>query len=633
MSELRTPWARLPQPGTVPQPEKKRRWRPFATWRFLRDLPRIRPFIRPYKALTAVVFVVTGLAAVCDLLGPWPLAIVIDTVLRNKPLPSLLGGLQGLSDTTLLIIAVVGGFLLNAAANSLTVIENYVTTKLQQLITLEFRSDLFQHAQRLSLSFHDRTLTGELMYNINTQASAAGQVTVAIPPLIQNFLTVGGMFYIAYRLDPTLALVALSVVPFIYWSASVYMRRIHPQVRYVRGLEKQSLSILQEALAMLRVIIAFGRERYEYERFREQAETAIDARLKVTLRQTLFSVWVDMMTAAGTAIVLFLGARAVMAGTLTAGELIVILGYIASIYKPLQAISGSLATMQNQFVQLQGALEMLDTEPEVKEAHDAVPIERARGEVRFDNVSFSYGERQEALKGISLAAAPGQRIAIVGPTGAGKSTLVSLIPRFYDPQRGKILLDGTDIRTVTIASLRDQISIVLQEPLLFAGSIVDNIAYGRLDATEDEIVEAAKAANAHDFIVQLPAAYETVIGQRGTRLSGGERQRISVARAFLKDAPILILDEPTSSVDSRTEHVILDALERLIVGRTTFMIAHRLSTVRHADLVLVIRDGEIVERGTQDELLAQDGVYHDLWRVQTGQQPARRTARFLRRVR
>jgi ATP-binding cassette subfamily B protein/subfamily B ATP-binding cassette protein MsbA len=630
MSELRTPWARLPQPGEAV--ERERGWRPFRTWAFLRDLPRIRPYLRPYKGLTAVVFVVTGLSALLDLLGPWPLAIVIDTVLRNKPLPSLLGGLEGLSDTTLLVIAVVGGFLLSAAANSLTVVENYVTTKLQQLMTLEFRSELFQHAQRLSLSFHDRTLTGELMYNINTQASAAGQVTVAIPPLIQNFLTVGGMFYIAYRLDPTLALVALSVVPFIYYSASFYMRRIHPQVRYVRGLEKQSLSILQEALAMLRVIIAFGRERYEYRRFREQAETAIDARLKITLRQTFFSVWVDMMTAAGTAVVLFLGARAVMAGTLTAGELIVILGYIASIYKPLQAISGSLATMQNQFVQLQGALEMLDTEPEVKEAHDAVVIDRAGGEIRFENVSFSYAEGTPALKDISLTAAPGQRVAIVGPTGAGKSTLVSLLPRFYDPQRGRIVLGGRDIRTLTIASLRDQISIVLQEPLLFAGSIVDNIAYGRLDAGEQDIVEAAKAANAHDFIVRLPQGYETVIGQRGTRLSGGERQRISVARAFLKDAPILILDEPTSSVDSRTEGVILEALERLIVGRTTFMIAHRLSTVRHADLVLVVLDGEIVERGTQEELLARGGVFHDLWRVQAGRQAhRRRSVSFLRR--
>jgi ATP-binding cassette, subfamily B, bacterial len=630
---LRTPWARLPQPGEAVEHDGERRWRPFRTWAFLRDLPRIRPYLRPYKALTGVVFVVTGLAALADLLGPWPLAIVIDTVLRNKPLPTLLGGLEGLSDTALLVIAVVGGFLLSAAANGLTVVENYVTTKLQQLMTLEFRSELFQHAQRLSLSFHDRTLTGELMYNINTQASAAGQVTVAIPPLVQNFLTVGGMFYISYRLDPTLALVALAVVPFIYYSASFYMRRIHPQVRYVRGLEKQSLSILQEALAMLRVIIAFGRERYEYQRFREQAETAIDARLKITLRQTLFSVWVDMMTAAGTAVVLFLGARAVMAGTLTTGELIVILGYIASIYKPLQAISGSLATMQNQFVQLQGALEMLDTEPDVREAHDAVAIDRARGEIRFEGVSFGYSEGNEALRGISFAAAPGQRIAIVGPTGAGKSTLVSLIPRFYDPQEGRILLDGTDIRTLTIASLRDQVSIVLQEPLLFAGSVVDNIAYGRLDAGQDEIVEAAKAANAHDFIVRLRDGYETVIGQRGTRLSGGERQRISVARAFLKDAPILILDEPTSSVDSRTEGVILDALERLMVGRTTFLIAHRLSTVRHADLILVVLDGEIVERGTQEELLAQQGVFHDLWSVQTGHRPRRRrAASFLRRL-
>jgi ABC-type multidrug transport system fused ATPase/permease subunit len=335
------------------------------------------------------------------------------------------------------------------------------------------------------------------------------------------------------------------------------------------------------------------------------------------VRQTLFSLAVETTTAVGSALVLGLGAYHVLQHRLTVGELLIILSYISSVYKPLEAISSTVGSLQDVFIPLRMAYQLLDTQPDIQDAPDAVDIERARGHVVFENVSFSYTGRRDTLDEISFEARAGQIIAVVGPTGAGKTTLISLLPRFYDTKQGRILLDGKDIRKLTLKSLRQQVSIVLQEPLLFSGTIQDNIRYGRPDASDDEIIEAAKAANAHDFIMKLPQKYATELGERGAKLSGGERQRISVARAFLKDAPILILDEPTSSIDSRTEAVILDALDRHMEGRTTFMIAHRLSTVRRANLILVLDHGRLVEQGSHEELMAMEGLYHRLYTLQT----------------
>lgn len=377
---------------------------------------------------------------------------------------------------------------------------------------------------------------------------------------------------------------------------------------------------------MMRVIIAFGREKLEYNRFRDQTALAVGERVKVTVRQTLFSLVVNFITAIGSALVLGLGAHHVLEakragyppGSLSVGQLTVIIAYIAAVYKPLEQISFTIGSLQDKFVNLKAAFGLLDTPPDITDAPNATDIVRARGGVTFENVHFNYDGRAGTLKNISFEAKPGQVIGIVGPTGAGKSTLVSLIPRYYEPQpgQGRILIDGRDARGLTLKSLRAQISVVLQEPLLFSGTIAENIQYGRLEATQEEIIAAAKAANAHDFIERLPLKYNTILGERGAQVSGGERQRISVARAFLKDAPILILDEPTSSVDSKTEAVILEALERLMVGRTTFMIAHRLSTLKHADQVLVINDGLLAEHGTQDELLAKGGLYKQLYDAQ-----------------
>jgi ATP-binding cassette, subfamily B, bacterial len=367
---------------------------------------------------------------------------------------------------------------------------------------------------------------------------------------------------------------------------------------------------------MLRVIVSFGREPYEFQRFRSQGEEAVDERVKLTVRQTAFTLGVQTATALGTALVLGFGFIKVVHGELAIGYLIVLLSYVSSIYTPLEAISGTAGSLHQDLVQLDASVKLLDEEPEVVEDPFAVDVGRARGRVVFEDVDFAYSSRVLTLRGISFNASPGDTIAIVGPTGAGKTTMASLLIRLYDPSRGRILIDDVDIRKIKLRSLRSQVAVVLQEPLLFSGTIAQNIRYGRLDATMDEIVDAAKSAGAHDFIESLPNGYQTEIGERGAGLSGGERQRICVARAFIKEAPILILDEPTSSIDSKTEQVILDALDDLMVGRTTFMIAHRLSTIRHADRILVLSHGGIVEQGTHDELMERGGLYRKLYEIQ-----------------
>jgi len=411
-------------------------------------------------------------------------------------------------------------------------------------------------------------------------------------------------------------------VPFLYYSVRYYVKHIQQRLDEVKGMEGESLSIIHEAVSMLRVIVAFGREDHEYRRFRDQGERTIHARIKLTVRQTLFSLAVNMITAAGTALVLGYGAFHVLQGALTVGDLLVVMAYIAAIYKPLETISTTVGSLQEVFIALGTAFALLDVQPEIKDVPGAVALERARGRISFEGVHFNYDNRVDTLKNISFEAQAGQVVGVVGPTGAGKTTLVSLIPRFYEVKAGRITLDGADIRQLTLRSLRQQISIVLQEPMLFSCSIADNIRYGRLDATREEVIAAAKAANAHDFIIRLPNKYETEVGERGVKISAGERQRISVARAFLKDAPLLILDEPTSSIDSKTEAIILDALDRLMIGRTTFMIAHRLSTIHKADRLLVMDHGRLVEQGTHEDLLQQRGLYKQLYDMQT-RQPGR----------
>jgi ABC-type multidrug transport system fused ATPase/permease subunit len=576
-------------------------------------------YLRPYTGLAVASTLTTLLYVGAGLLAPWPMKLLVDSVLGNAPLPEFLDRILPLGDKVrMLIVTVSAGFALALASGLLNVLTTYFKTKLEIAMTLDFRSDLFQQAQRLSMAYHDQRRSGMVIYIINSLAGAPGSVMMSGLPVAQNLLMLAGMLWVSYRLNPTLALLSLSVVPFLYYSVGYYSRHIQQRLVNVKGMEGETLSIVHEAVMMLRVIVAFGREDHEHARFREQGRRALDARVDVTVRQTVFSLAVNATTALGTAMVLGYGAYLVLERQLTIGQLLVVVAYIGSVYKPLEAISGTIGVLQDQFVNLQMAFDLMEKEPDIKDTPGATAIEQARGQLRFDHVSFRYDGRAETLIDICFDAEPGQAIAIVGSTGAGKSTLVSLLPRFYDPQQGRILLDGVDTRSLTLKSLRHQISIVLQEPLLFSASIADNIRYGRLDATTEEITAAAQAANAHDFISALPHGYETMLGERGAKLSGGERQRVAVARAFLKNAPILILDEPTSSIDSKTEAVILDALERLMVGRTTFLVAHRLSTLRSVSKIIVLDHGRIVEHGTHDELLAREGLYWQLHHVQIG---------------
>jgi len=588
-------------------------------WRLWSALPRALPYLRPYRKLAVISVLVTLFGAVIALAEPWPLAIMIDNVLAHKSPPFFLKSIFGSHPDRylLLIFAASLGFVITVFGSGLTVLSEYVHTKLDQRMVLDLRSDLFEHAQRLSLTFHDSTLTGQLMSRINIQANALGTILTSFPPLAQSALTLVGMLAIAILIDWQVALISLVAVPFIYYALGLYGTRIVPRVQRVMGLEMRSLSIVHEAMGMLRVIVSFGRESYEHRRFRSQAETAVDARVALTVRQTAFGLAVTAATAAGTGLVLGFGAWHVLQGKITIGELTVLISYIASVYQPLEAISSTMGSLHQQFVYFNASLRLLDTAPEVVEAPEPIRMKRSKGGVSFENVSFAYQSRDETLKDICFEAKPGQRVAVVGPTGAGKTTLISLLVRFYDPKQGRILIDGNDIRQLALKSLRNQIGVVLQEPLLFSGSIATNIQYGRIGAEMDEIVAAAKAANAHDFISELPDGYETAVGERGAQLSGGERQRISIARAFIKNAPILIMDEPTSSIDSRTEGVILDALDELMVGRTSFLIAHRLATIRGADLILVLDHGEVVEQGSHDELIVRDGLYRQLYEAQT----------------
>jgi ATP-binding cassette, subfamily B, bacterial len=604
---------------------RSKRDRKDGPWELWKSLPRVKPYLQPYRRYLWGVMGLTVVTAILGLAEPWPLAVILGTVLSEENPSGFIEFIFGSDPTTwvVLVSMVVARFLIIAVGNAFTVLSHYLGSTTEQNMVMDLRSDLFAHVQRLSFTFHDQRQTGALMSQINIQAASVGNIVMVVPPIFEAALTLVGMLVIAVLIDWELALLALAVVPLLYWSFGIYGSRIVPRLRKVQELEWRSLSIVHEAMAMLRVIVSFGREDYEHKRFREQGKTAVDERVKLTVSQSMYTLFVQTATAAGTSLVLGVGAWHVMQGKISIGELIVLMTYIASVYQPLEQISTTVGMIHEELVQFNASLDLLDMEADVMEKPDAVVLEHSTGLVVAKGLDFAYKGRQETLSDVSFEARPGERVAIVGHTGAGKSTLMSLLVRFYDPVSGSIEIDGVDLRDLKLSSLRDQISVVLQEPLLFSGTIAENIRYGRLEATHEQIVDAARAANAHDFIEGLPQGYGTVLGERGAHISGGERQRICVARAFLKDAPILILDEPTSSIDSKTEGVILDALDDLMEGRTSFMIAHRLSTVRHADQILVMNQGQVVERGTHEALVHQDGIYHQLYLAQTKERQRR----------
>ena len=554
---------------------------------------------RSYWCHIVGIFLLDTLATPLSLLKPVPLMIAVDSVVGSHTLPRVL-------DVLIPSFAKTSPFRLLGVAAVLQVLI-VLLTQLQDLakyvlhtytggaLTLGFRAQLFRHVERLSLSYHDTKGTADSIYRIQEDASAIQLITIdGVLPFLSESLKLVAMIYIVVRLDWRLAVVALAVSPLLVIYPRIYDRRMGHRYVLLKELESYALKVLQEVLTALRLVKAFGREDKEQERYVRHSGAGIQARIQLASAEGAFGLAVNLTTAVGTALVLFIGIRSVMSGNLSVGQLLVVINYLSELYGPLEAIPNQLATLQSSLAGAHRAFELLDEGPEVFERSNGRKLKRAVGAIEFRNVSFTYDSRNPVLRDVSFAVSPGTRLGIKGRTGAGKTTLTSLLMRFYDPTSGQILLDGVDIRDYTLADLRKQFALVLQEPILFSTTIWENIAYGRPDADEEEIAEAARAANVHDFIAGLPKGYQTQVGERGMTLSGGERQRIALARAFLKDAPILILDEPTSSVDVATEQAIIESMERLMSGRTVLLIAHRPCTLDICDARLEIAHGCIV---------------------------------------
>ena len=544
-----------------------------------------------------LMFFLSLLATPLMLLTPLPIKIAVDSIIGTQPLPGFLDGLVPTAVTNsdhglfLLVAVLVIGVALLTQLQLLgaEVLGAYTGERL----LLKFRGELFRRVQRLSLSYHDTIGSADSIYRIQYDAPAIQWIAVhGITPFLTHGLTLVGMAYIAFRLDWQLAVVALSIVPFLAFATGASRRRLRSGWMETKSLETSAMAVVQEVLTGLRLVKAFGQEEREHRRFVDRSGEGMRARVRLAFVEGAFGMFLAVTVAVGTAGVLVLGARHVQTGVLTLGELLLLMAYLAQLFVPLQAIATSVGTLQASLASAERAFALLDQADEVEERPHARRLDRAAGAVEFRKVSFSYAA-EPVLEEVSFVVAAGTRLGIVGASGSGKTTLASLLMRFYDPTGGAILLDDLDIRGYRVADLRRQFAIVLQEPVLMATTVAENIAYARPDATADEIAEAAKAANAHDFIVDLPYGYSTEVGERGFTLSGGERQRISLARAFLTDAPVLILDEPTSALDVHSEARIVDAMERLMVGRTVLLITHRVSALSACDAYLELADGRV----------------------------------------
>jgi ATP-binding cassette subfamily B protein len=574
----------------------------------------LRPHLPAFGLVVATMF--TGV--LLDLARPWPTKLLVDNVLGDEkvsggPLAALPGGE---TPRALVIWVALGTIAIFLIGTLMSIANQYATVTLSQRMEFQLGADLFLHLQRLSVLFHSRRPLGDTIARVTGDASCVSvMVTGALVPLVHAVVMMVAMFAIMYTLEPTLTLLSLAVVPFLALSIKLLALPMLTRNRVQRDLEGGMMNVVERTLNSVPVVQAFTREQYEYDKYRTLGRELVTAYQRSTSIGMLFRLLTGLITAIGTAGITYVGAVYALEGKLTVGTILVFLSYLASLYGPLNSLTHTGETVQYASAQADRVLELLDIEPEVKDSPDARPA-NARGTLRFEDVTFGYADGRPVLKNVSVEARPGEVVAIVGPTGAGKTTLVNLIVRFFDPWSGRVTLNGDDLRDVQLQSLREQVAMVLQDPYIFPMSAADNIAFGRPDASREEIVAAAKAANAHDFISRLPEGYDSIIGERGATLSGGEKQRLSIARAFLKDSPILILDEPTSALDANTERMLLDALERLMKGRLTFIIAHRLSTIRHADQILVVEGGEVVERGRHAELVRQRGLYSRLYSQQ-----------------
>jgi ATP-binding cassette, subfamily B, bacterial len=561
-------------------------------------------------------------ATAAALLQPWPLKLVVDAVLGSEPPLPVLSAMSKTMRLGALAAAVIA---LQLIVGALTMLGSNLVIGAALRMVFRLRCALFEHLQRLSLTFHDATRVGDSLYRVAWDTYAVQTLlNNAIVPATTAALTLAGIAVVMGMLDWRVTVAALAVaVPLV-----VLIRRLdRPMTRHsmrVHERESDVSSRVQETLTAIRAVQAFTREPLERERFERQAAESLHASVRLTRLQTGSQMVVSLLMAAGTAAVIWLAGLRALRGALTPGDVVLLAAYVVMLYKPLETLAYTAVAVQGAVAGARRVLALLDVRPEVVDAPDAVALPgRAWGRLVFERVSFAYRTGEPALREVSLDLRPGETVAIVGASGAGKTTLASLVIRFYDPQAGRITLDGYDLRALTLRSLRENVALVLQDPIVFGGSIRENIAYGRPEASLEDVENAARAANAHEFITALPLGYDTPVGERGATLSGGQRQRLAIARAFVKDAPVLILDEPTSALDADNERAVLDALARLMKGRTTLIIAHRLSTIRGAHRIVVLQDGAVAEEGTHDELLARGAAYARLHGLQAAPVRAR----------
>ena len=582
-------------------------------------LRKVLARLTPYRALFLLAVLQVVAIGVLELAKPWPLKLVVDNVLGGQrvgwaTLDAL--GTAGLLGIACILLVVAYGLL-----GALSVTSNYTTISVGQRMVDDFRSELYAHLQRLSLAFHSRRSVGDLLYRLTADTLAIQTLTMnGFFPILTSIVLLGGMVVVMLRLDWQLTLVALAVVPALFATIAALSRRITELATDARVKESALWAVAQRTMGAIRVIQAFTTEQIEHRRFVSSSRESLSANLRLYTFQTVYGSFVNVLIAAGTAAVLWIGTRHVMAGTLTVGELLVFVSYLASLYAPINSLTQTWGLIQGARVGAERVFEILETAPDLRDGPRPLTRAEVHGAVTFEDVHFGYEPGRAVLRGIDVHVRAGELVAIVGATGAGKTTLVSLVPRFYDPQAGRVLLDGIDVREFKLQALRQQVAMVLQPPLVFPTTLGENIAYGRPHATAAEIQEAVRLAQLQDFVERLPAGLGTVVGEGGATLSAGEQLRITIARAILRDAPILILDEPTAALDATTEALVMQGLEKLTEGRTTFVIAHRLSTVRRADAILVLDQGRIAEQGRFAELVARGGHFARLYETQFGEE-------------
>ena len=589
----------------------------------LRTISRFRTALRPYRAPLVIGSLLILLVAAADIAAPWPLKVIVDNVLKDKPVDSgpgqILSFLAGPDPERLLVVAILtllGIVVVSALASYLS---KFVLDGIGERLIADLRQAIFAHLQRQSLTFHDRQRVGDLTTRITSDVNYVQEMLIAmLSVLLPNVILITGMVAVMFVVDAQFALVALATVPVLAVTVWTYTRRIKRASKTARKKDSELASVANETLSSMRVVQAYTREARHYDRFHERTTERLRAGLEAIRLQAKLSPSVDVITACGTAVILWFGVRKVLAGEMSLGLLLVFLAYLSQLYSPIRKLSKLSLVISRGMASTERVYELLSADAQVLDRPDAVPAPRLQGAVSLRSVTFGYEPGQPVLSDISIEAEPGETIALAGPTGAGKSTIVSLIPRFYDPWDGEVLIDGKDARTFTHASLRSQTALVLQDSILFYGSIFDNIAYGAENPTTDQVLEAAEVARVDEFVRNLPEGYETVVSERGTTLSGGQRQRIAIARAIVRDAPIVILDEPTSGLDAVSEKYVLAGLKALTEGRTVFVVAHRLSTLRSADRVYVVEQGRITQTGTHAELTQDAGLYRRMHLASNG---------------